>query len=491
MRVLLLNPAYGKDFVKSARWFARSRGRVQRHPDYLCQATAVLEEDGHDCLLIDGAALNLDLGNTRDAIDQFQPDMVVIQATTPSIDSDIDHAAVCKSANGGGSLVVLVGSHVSAEPVDTLERAGSSVDAVALGEYDYTLRDLARGSSLAETEGIAFQEQGSIVVNASRELIIDLDSLPFPAWHHIDPKRYHDFGKLHPFITLISGRGCEAACTFCQLPQVMYGRRYRAMSPGRVVDEIEHDLRLFPFLREIMFEDDTLTLKRHQERLAAICAEILSRGLKISWSANARADLTDQELLHLMRRSGCRMLVVGFEFGDQQILNNVHKGIKLETMREFAECCRKAGIRVHGCFMIGGPGETSVTAQRTIEFACQLPIDTAQFSGLCPYPGTEFYLWADENGFLVPRSWEGWVDENGEQRAIVDLPNLSMAEINRLVDEGLKSFYFRPVQILRILRNSFSLADIRARWEGLKGFVNYFIGERMSKQYPSTIKEED
>jgi anaerobic magnesium-protoporphyrin IX monomethyl ester cyclase len=482
MRVLFLNPAYGQDFVKSARWFARSRGRVQRHPDYLCQAVAVLEKAGHTCGLVDGAARNLSLSETRGIVEGFRPDVAVIQATTPSIYSDIEYAKMCKEVAGARCVTVLVGSHVSAEPVDTLEHGSGELDAVAVREYDLTLLDLAEGTSLPEMKGIAFFDDGNVVVNEPRDYIEDLDSLPFPAWHHIDPRDYHDFGKLYPFITLISGRGCESACTFCQLPQVMYGHRYRAMSPRRVVEEIVYDLRMFPYLKEIMFEDDTLTLRRHRDRLAEICEEILRRNLEIAWSANARADVTDLDLLRLMRQSGCRMLVVGFEFGNQRILNNVRKGLDLEQMRAFATLCKKASIRVHGCFMIGGPGETLETARQTVEFAKHLPIDTAQFSGLCPYPGTEYYEWTRAHGCLVPQDWPEWVDKEGEQRAIVDLPALSVEEINRLVDKGLKEFYLRPAQMARILANALSPADLRTKWDGLVGFVDYFLHERCRKR---------
>jgi len=165
---------------------------------------------------------------------------------------------------------------------------------------------------------------------------------------------------------------------------------------------------------------------------------------------------------------------VGFEFGNQQILNNVRKGIRLEHMREFAALAGEAGIRVHGCFMIGGPGETRETASQTIEFARRLPIDTAQFSGVCAYPGTEYYDWVRENGYLVPQDWPQWVDENLEQRAIINLPQLSVDEINELVDQGLREFYLRPRQMWRMLRNIRSWADVKTKWHGLRSFVGYF-----------------
>ena len=254
----------------------------------------------------------------------------------------------------------------------------------------------------------------------------------------------------------------------------MYGRRYRSRSPELVVDEIEYDMGLFSGLQEVMFEDDTLTLSQHRERLHAICEEILRRDIKISWSANARVDLNDLETLKLMKRSGCRMLCVGFEFGNQKILDNVKKGITVEQSHIFTQNCRRARIRVHGCFMVGGPGETRETAMETIKLARKLPIDTVQFSGVCPYPGTEYYRWCEENGCLVPKDWTEWVDENLEQRTIIDLPGLPMDEINELVDLGLKSFYLRPGQMFRMVKEIRSWADVKAKFHGLKSFINYF-----------------
>ncbi len=473
MKVMFLNPAFGHGFCKSARWFAKSRGRVQRHPDYLCQAIAVLESSDHECQFIDGAAGDVSFEQTQTEIKTFKPDMVVIQATTPSVYSDLNYAKMCKEISEN-CLTVMVGAHVSAEPEDTLEKSEGFLDAVTRGEYDYTLRDLAAGLSLDETVGISFLKNGKTVNNPSRPLIENLDELPFPAWQHIDPYIYRDAGKLHPFITLMGGRGCEGRCTFCLFPQVMYGHAYRARDPKLVVDEIEYDLRLFPFLKEIMFEDDTLTLKRHLPRLHDICEEILRRGIKISWSANARADLRDIETLKLMKRSGCRMLCVGFESGNQKVLNNMHKGVKTEHMREFAQLAAKTGIRVHGCFMIGGPGETVETARQTIEFAKSLPVDTVQFSGICVYPGTAYYKWVRENGYLVPDDWPHWVDENLEQRTIINFPHLPADKINELVDKGLREFYLRPRQMLSMLFNIRSWADIKTKWHGLMSFIDYF-----------------
>ena len=482
MRIFIVNPAFGQGFVKSARWFAKSRGRVQRHPDYLARATAVLEQAGHECVMLDAAAKDLPLNEVEERVRAFGPDLVVIYATTPSIQSDLEHARMAKQATGG-AMTIVIGSHVSAEPDDTLERGRGFVDAVARREFDFTLREVADRGTYDGVAGVSWMSPEGIVHNPDRPVIEDLDALPHPAWRHIDLDDYRDAGKLFPFLTLIGGRGCPAKCTFCQLPQVMYGHRYRTMSPARVLDEIEYDLELFPNLKEIMFEDDTLTLSTHLERLREICQGMIDRGLheRISWSANARPDLTDRETLRLMKASGARMFCTGFEFGNDEILKRIKKGIGTEKMREYARNTSEAGIRVHGCFMIGGPGETRETAMQTIHFAQQLEIDTCQFTGVAAYPGTTYYEWAKQNGYIVAKDWQDWVDENHEQRGVVDIPGLSMREIEELVDLGLKSFYLRPKQVRTIARNLRNVSDVRTKLHGLRSFVDYFGRPKKSR----------
>jgi radical SAM superfamily enzyme YgiQ (UPF0313 family) len=475
MRIFVVNPAYGEGFVKSARWFAKSRGRVQRHPDYLARATAVLEEAGHSCVLLDAAAKDLPLPEVETRLREFGPDLVVVFATTPSIQSDLEHARTAKRVTGG-AMTVMIGSHVSAEPTDTLERGKGFLDAVTRREYDFTLREVAERGSARDVAGLSWWDGEEIRHEPDRPPIEDLDALPFPAWRHIDIEDYRDAGKLFPFITLVGGRGCPSKCTFCQLPQVMYGHRYRTRSPERILAEIEYDLELFPNLKEVMFEDDTLTLSTHLDRLREICTGIIDRGLnrRISWSCNARPDLTDRETLRLMKESGARMFCVGFEFGNDEMLRRIKKGIGTEKMREFASRASEAGIRIHGCFMIGGPGETRETAMQTIRFAQQLEIDTCQFTGVAAYPGTAYYDWAKRNGYIVVDDWTDWVDGNREQRGVVDVPGLSMREIDELVDRGLRSFYLRPRQMRKIARNIRSLSDVRTKLHGLRSFTDYF-----------------
>ncbi len=476
MRVAILNPMFGKDFTKSARWFARSRGRVQRHPDYLAYGAAVVEEAGHDILFVDNQAKNLSSEEFLPDLKKWNPDLVVCQTSTPSIYADIESARLFKDATG--ATTVFVGSHSSAVPDQVLKDAAGAVDACAVGEFDYTIRDLANGVSLKDCEGLSRWDNGTVVQNPNRAYIENLDDMPFPAWQHLNIYDYRDGAKLYPFLTSITGRGCRYRCSYCQIPQVMNGHVYRTRSVENVVDEMERNLSLFPDLKEIMFEDDTLTMRIARDRLIALCEEIIRRDLPLSWSANARVDLNDVETLKLMKRSGCRMLCVGFEFGDQSILNNVKKGTTIDQMYTFAENARKAKLRIHGCFMFGGPGETVETAKKTISMSQELKIDTAQFTGVVAYPGTTYYDWAKKGGHLIPENWRDWVDEEFEQKGVVDLPNLSKEQIAELVDEGLKKFYLRPSQMCRMAVNIQDMADVKAKLHGLKSFISYFSASR-------------
>ncbi len=472
MRVAILNPMFGKDFTKSARWFARSRGRVQRHPDYLAYAAAVVEHAGHDLMFVDLQAKNVPSEIFVDDLVKFRPDMVVCQTSTPSIYSDIESARLFKEHTG--AMTVFVGSHSSAMPEETLKTANGAVDVIAIAEFDYTLRDLANGVALKECPGIAYWNDGDVQRSAERPYIEDLDEMPFPAWHHLDIYDYRDGAKLYPFLTSITGRGCRYRCSYCQIPQVMNGHRYRTRSVENVVDEMEYNLKTFPAVKEFMFEDDPLTMRIARDRMMQLCEAIIRRNLPLSWSANARVDLNDLEALKLMRRSGCRMLCVGFEFGDQELLNATKKGTTVDQMYTFAENADKAGLRIHGCFMFGGPGETWETAQKTIKMSKELKIDTAQFTGVVAYPGTTYYEWAKESGSLIPENYRDWVDEDFEQRTVVNLSGLNRGEIDKLVDQGLREFYLRPAQMFRMAKRIRDWSDVKAKFHGLRSFMGYF-----------------
>ncbi len=472
MKVLLINEPYIPGFNRTQRWAGRTRGRVLRAPDWLAYAAAVLERAGVNAKLFDFPAGNLDKSDLARLVRNEDPDYVVLDSTTPSIYSDIDCARICKEQSR--TKVIMVGPHASALPEETLRLAEGAVDVIAIGEYDYTVLDIVNNDpDLKAVKGICRLENGEPVRTEPRPLIDDLDSLPFPAWHQLDLMKYFDGSKLYPYIDIFSGRGCPHKCIFCLWPQVMHGHKIRLRSARNVVDEIEYDIQLCPQVvrgGEFFFEDDTFTLLK--ANAMEICEEILRRNLKITFSVNARADTADEELFGLLKRAGCRQLLVGFESGDHEMLVRMNKRKSIDDSLRFMELAKKSGLNVHGCFVLGLPGETRESMDSTIRFALGLGLHTVQFSAAVPFPGTVYFDQCREAGLLKELIWDKWLD-NGEQAPVVEYPGLSKQAVADAVDRGLKSFYLRPGYMIRFLLATRSASDLYRKIRGAGNFFSY------------------
>ncbi len=481
--VFVINEPFVDDFCRTQRWAARTRGRVLRAPDWLAYVTAVLEQRRHDVRLFDFPARNWGKKELKELLERERPEWVVYDATTPSIYSDIECAQIAKDACG--AKVIMVGPHCSSQPEEVLRDAKGAVDVVCLGEYDYTVGDVieAGGPSL-QIPGIAYLDRamshdGVFRSTGQRPSIEDLDAIPFPAWHHLDLMDYFDGTKLYPYIDKISGRGCPFQCTFCVWPQVMHGHRVRLRSPGNVVDEIERDIGLCPPVvkgGEFFFEDDTFTL--NQEHAISICEEIIRRKLKIRFSVNARVDCGSPALFKALKAAGCRELLVGFESGDDEVLRRMKKAANVTMAREFMHHVHDAGLDVHGCFVLGSPGETEQTMQKTIDFALGLGLNTLQFSCAAPYPGTRYFKEVEKNGLLRSKNWEDWLGKDGEQGGVVDYPGLDAETVEKYVDQGLRRFYFRPQQVAKFLLNTETKADLYRKLRGMWNFGTYLVHEK-------------
>lgn len=406
--------------------------------------------------LLDAPAKGYSITETVKEIEKYKPDLVVVDTSTPSIYNDVEIAKAVKKACPN-SFVLLVGTHPSAEPEKTLKLA-NEIDAVARKEYDYTVLSLARslegGGSIKDVEGISYRKRDEIISNPDRPYIEDLDSLPFVSSIYKKHLRIEDYfyaANLHPVITILSGRGCPNRCKFCVLPQTFSGRRYRFRTPENIVRELDFIKREFPYVKEVFFEDDTLAANR--KRLRKLCSLIVESNLEITWSCNSRADL-DFKTLSLMKEAGCRLLCVGYESGCQEILNNVNKGITIDFAKRFTKYCKELGIKIHGCFIFGLPGETKETIERTIEYAKSLNLYSVQFYPIMVYPGTELYRWVKENNYLTTEDYSQWLTKEGVHNCLIDYPHLSSSELTEVCDRALKEYYFRLSYVMSQLKLS-------------------------------------
>lgn len=444
-----INPPYLKKFSRAQRSPAVTKSGTIYFPMWLAYAAGYAENCGYDIDLVDAAAEEITKEAVIKRVSEFAPLLAVVDTSTPSIYND---TAFCEELKRQCPelFIVLVGTHVSALPEDSLQLNGA-VDAVAIGEYDVTISELAdvlaHGKKLKGIAGLCYRSPEGIVTTESRVFLQDLDRLPMVSMIYkrfLKIENYFNPNALFPMVTITTSRGCPHRCIFCVYPQTMVGHRLRVRSVKNVVDEIEYIKNNFSSVKSIFFEDDTFAANK--KRCIQICQEMIQRNISLSWTANARADL-DLETLSIMKEAGCRSLCVGFESGDQQLLDNIRKGIAVEGSRLFMEAARKAKILVHGCFIVGLPGETRETMQKTLRLAIDLKPDTMQFYPVMVYPGTEAYRWYEERNLIMTTDFSEWLTPAGQHNTVIKGESLSSLELVEFCDKARRAFYLRPAYI--------------------------------------------
>ncbi|MBN2127355.1 MAG: cobalamin-dependent protein, partial [Candidatus Diapherotrites archaeon] len=395
MKILMLNPPFIYKFSRTSRSPAISRGGCVYYPIWMAYATGVLEKEGFETKLIDAPAHGQKYEEVEKIALEFNPKLIVIDSVIASFNSDAKIAEKLKEKMPE-AFIAMVGVHPSALPEECLTRA-KAVDAVAVHEYDFILKDLAKAlnekKALATVKGLVYRKPGAkneFIRNPEMPLITsnELDEMPFVSEvckRHLKIEDYFYPSVLYPEVTIMTGRGCKYRCTFCMWPQTLTLRPYRARSVKNVADEFEWIKKNLPQVKDIMIEDDTLT--QDKERTIELCKEIIKRKINLPWTCNSRADI-DYETMQWMKKAKCRLMCVGFESGVQEILNNIKKGTTIPKIKEFMKDSKKSGILVHGCFMMGNRGETKESIKETIKFAKELDPDTAQFFPIMVYPGT-------------------------------------------------------------------------------------------------------
>ena len=445
----------GFDGGAGSRYQARREIRSFWYPTWLAQPAALVPGSR----LLDAPADGLTVGQALDIAAGYE--LVILHTSTPSFPGDARFVEALK-ARCPGALAGMVGARVAVDP-DSALQASTAIDFVAREEFDYTCLDLASGLPMAAIDGISWRSRadGRIRHNPPRAMIEDMDALPFvaPVYRRDLDLRNYFIGYLsYPYVSLYTGRGCRSRCTFCLWPQTVGGHRYRVRSAANVLAEVRWIKENMPEVKEIMFDDDTFTDQRAR-------AEEIARGLGalgVTWSCNAKANVP-YATLKIMKDNGLRLLLVGYESGDDQILLNIKKGLRTDIARRFAADCRALGITVHGTFILGLPGETHETIAKSIEFAKEINPHTIQVSLAAPYPGTRLHRQALENGWIPDGKTIDLVNDSGVQLAALSYPHLSREEIYHGLEQFYRSFYFRPAKIWEIVSEMLHSWDMTRR----------------------------
>ena len=473
-KTLFLNPPSfdGFDGGAGARYQARREITSFWYPTWLAQPAALVPGSK----LVDAPPHSQTVPDVLKIAKDYE--LVIMHTSTPSLANDVKCAEAIKAQNPDVQIG-FIGAHVAVQPDVTL-RENPIIDFACRHEFDYTCKELAQGKPMDAIAGLSYRDKnGTVLHNQDRELIHDWDAMPsvLPIYaRDLDITKYFIGYLLHPYVSFYTGRGCPAKCTFCLWPQTIGGHLYRTKSPEAVGRELDEAKAIFgDKVREYMFDDDTFTIDRHR---AIAISEHMKR-LKLTWSCNARANL-DYDTLKQLRDNGLRLLLVGFESGNQDILNRIKKGIKLEVAREFMKNCHKLGITVHGTFIIGLPIETKETIEETIRFACELSPHTIQVSIAAPYPGTELYEQAKVNGWFTDNSL---VANSGIQTSTLQYPTITNTQIDDAVEQMYRRFYFRPQAILPIVREMLTSRQMMVRRlrEGVE-FFSYLKQRQQSSQ---------
>lgn len=440
-------------------------------------ASYLMKNGYPDVEILDALPLDLDFEGVRRWLGERKPRIIGITATVLAASEASLVARIAKEACPE-SLVIIGGPHVTTLPEETM--AEGPYDLGAIGEAEETILEVARAFDGGKPDwrkvaGLVFREGEKVVYTPRRDNRQALDGLPFPARQLYPPlsayKPVPASWKRFPFAHTLTSRGCPFACGFCDRGVV--GFKFRAYSAEKVLEEVEEMIGVHG-AREIRFFDDTFTLSR--ERAMAIAEGILSRGLDFPWSCRTRTDTVDKEMLALFKRAGCWQILYGLESGDEQMLKYIDKGTTIEENEKALEAAIEVGLHVRADFIIGAPGETRESIQRTIDFAKKYPIDAATFHLFTPFLGSRFAKDVANEGRLRHRDFDYYrvfIDPKTARLPYVP-EGFTQEEIVGEVVRAHREFYLRPRFLLRNLLAVRRISDIKRNWIAFRTAIGFY-----------------
>ncbi len=484
---IFINGPFLEGFSRESRSPAVTKSGTLYYPAWLAYACGYLEERGHKCKLIDSIADKISFKETIKSIVSYHPKIVVIGTSTPSIDADLKLAKEIKKHLKNDTLTILVGTHASA-CAESIIKDFDFVNLVARREYDITILEILEyinsGENWNSIRGITYKNDSKKVIsNPDQPYIHNLDTIPFASKvykKHLNIKNYYYGHVRYPMISIFTSRGCNARCNFCLYPQTMFGN-FRSRTPKNIAEEFLWIKNNLPMVKEVLIDDDTFTMNKAHAQ--ATSKELIKIKNKIKWTCEARAEL-DYETLKLMKKAGCRLIVTGFESVDQDVLNRINKGVKMDKVDNYTNDAKKAGIKIHACFMAGNPGDTIETLNNSLNWAINKDFDTVQFFPLQVYPGTKAYEWAIQTGYIREQDYRNWVTPSGMHNMTINKNDkgLTYQECLDFCDEARRKFYLRPSYIFKkIITGLFQPYELR---KNIIGFLNIrkYLFKNVSKE---------
>ena len=473
MKTLIVNPptCTRMKYIREGRCEQRLNSfQYVMVPISLPMIAGALEAKGHEVKILDCIANDVDVEGLKKEILAFNPAFVLFNMSTATSSSDIEVINMMRPLTKAHFTVI--GNHATSLPEEVL--TASMLDSVIRREPELTVQDLAdaleKGRRFGEVLGISFKDKnGTILHNEDRPFNEDLDDLPFAARHLLDNTRYTLPVINEPYTLIISSRGCPHSCIYCTAYQY-YGKKLRLRSAQNVVDEMQECLEKHHIRNFTMWSD---TFNQSKKFVMEVCAEIKKRGLekKIRWMSNSRVDHVDAEVLKEMSSSGCIGISYGVESGVDEILKNMKKGATADQARVAVKLTKEAGIEVLAHIILGLPGDTPETIKQTIQYVKELDPDYAQFYCAIPFPKTELESMGKKNGWITTEDYAKYE----LNQPILNLPTLSVEQLQKARKKAYREFYLRPGYILKRLRKIKSFKDLTVNFRQARDFISSWV----------------